>query len=316
VLSLNPHPFKKRKGAAPKGRLERERKRLEGPAAVDDVDGAGGVGGFVGGEVDGEGCDFFGLADAADGLAGDEIAPGFFNVAERGDALLEGWRLDGTGANGVDAHSLLDEIDGESLGEADYGGFGGAVDEAIRRAFDAGSAAGHINDAALFGGGHCGDEGAASSIHRLHVKVEGEIPIGFGAIENRALMNEAGAVEENVDGAEFGGESVYGVDVADVEFAGFDRRVSGGEFFEEVFVDVGGEYLGAFAREGGSGGGADALARGGDQCGFSLEAAGGHEWRWLSVICLIGRCDRLLKWRDWRGSNSQPLPSEGSALSS
>ncbi len=88
VLSLNPHPFKKRKGAAPKGRLEREGKRLEGPAAVDDVDGAGGVGGFVGGEVDGEGCDFFGLADATDGLAGDKVAAGFFNVAECCDALF------------------------------------------------------------------------------------------------------------------------------------------------------------------------------------------------------------------------------------
>ncbi len=77
-------------------------------------------------------------------------------------------------------------------------------------------------------------------------------------------MNEAGAVEEDVDGAEFGGESVDGVDVADVELAGFDRRVSGGEIFEEVFVDVGSEYLGAFSREGGGGGGADALACGGD----------------------------------------------------
>ena len=76
-------------------------------------------------------------------------------------------------------------------------------------------------------------------------------------------MDETGAVEKDVDGAEFGGESVYGVDVADVEQARFDCRVSGGEFFEEIFVDVGGEDLCAFAREGGGGSRADALACGG-----------------------------------------------------
>ena len=47
-------------------------------------------------------------------------------------------------------------------------------------------------------------------------------------------MDEAGAVEEDVDGAEFGGEGVDGVDVANVERARFDRRVRGGEFFEEI----------------------------------------------------------------------------------
>jgi hypothetical protein len=44
----------------------------------------------------------------------------------------------------------------------------------------------------------------------------------------------------------------------------------------EIFVGVGGEDRGAFAREGGSGCGTDALAGGRDQCGFSPEAAGGH----------------------------------------
>ena len=214
--------FKHESGKSALGHF-RGRLILKRPAAVDDVDGAGGVGGFVGGEVDGQGGDFFGLADAADGLAGDEIAAGFFDVAEGGDALLERRGFDCAGADGVDANSLLDEIDGERFGEADYGGFGGAVDETIRRAFDAGSAAGHINDAALFRGSHRGDERAACAIHRLHVEIEGKIPVGFGAIEDGALVNEAGAVEEDVDGAEFGGEGVDRVDVANVERAGFDR---------------------------------------------------------------------------------------------
>ena len=47
---------------------------LQSPAAVDDVDGTGGVGGFVRSEVDGQGGDLFGLANAADRLASDEIA--------------------------------------------------------------------------------------------------------------------------------------------------------------------------------------------------------------------------------------------------
>ena len=76
----------------------------KGPAAVDDVDGAGGVAGFVGGEVDGESGDLFGFADAADGLASDEIAAGLFDVAKRGDALLEGRRFDRAGTDGVDAN--------------------------------------------------------------------------------------------------------------------------------------------------------------------------------------------------------------------
>ncbi len=129
--------------------------------------------------------------------------------------------------------ALLDEIDRERFSKADYCGFGRAVDKPIRRAFDAGSAAGHINDAALFRGRHRGDERAARAIHRLHVEIERKIPVRLRAIEDRALVNEAGAIEENVESAQFGGKGVDRVDVANVERAGFDRWIRRGEFFEK-----------------------------------------------------------------------------------
>ena len=47
-----------------------------------------------------------------------KIAPGLLHVTQGSDALFEGRGFDGAGADGVDAHALLDEIDGEGFGEA------------------------------------------------------------------------------------------------------------------------------------------------------------------------------------------------------
>ena len=49
---------------------------------------------------------------------------------------------------------------------------------------------------------HARQEGADRPVHRLHVEVEGEIPVLLGAFEHRAVMHEAGAVEEHVDRAD------------------------------------------------------------------------------------------------------------------
>ena len=51
------------------------------------------------------------------------------------------------------------------------------------------------------GGEHGGEERAAGAVHGFYVQIEGEIPVLLGAVEDGALVDEAGAVEEDVDGA-------------------------------------------------------------------------------------------------------------------
>ena len=53
---------------------------------------------------------------------------------------------------------------------------------------------------------HAGQEGADGAVHRLHVEVEGKIPVLLRAFQHRAVMHEAGAVEEHVDLADRRGE--------------------------------------------------------------------------------------------------------------
>lgn len=97
-------------------------------------------------------------------------------------------------------------------------------------------------------------------------------------------MDEAGAIEEDVDGTKFRGKGINGGGIADIEWTDTNSRTGGREFCEEIGADVGGEDLGAFAGEGCGGGCADSLARSGQQSFFTLEAAGGHDWRWRPVI--------------------------------
>src|SRR5262249_9100691 len=65
------------------------------PAAVDQVDRAGGVGGLIRGQIDDQRGDLFRSAQAAHRLAGDEAAPALDRIAEARDALIERRRLHG-----------------------------------------------------------------------------------------------------------------------------------------------------------------------------------------------------------------------------
>ena len=108
---------------------------------------AGGVGGF--GEIDGEGGDFFGLSDATDRLTSDKVARAASSSPVH-DALLIATGISTVpGQMALHAHSPLDEIGGNRLGEADDGGLGGTVDEAIRHAFDAACHRRDIDDCAV-----------------------------------------------------------------------------------------------------------------------------------------------------------------------
>src|SRR5262245_48453245 len=92
---------------------------------------------LIGGEIHGDGGHLLGGAEAAHGLAGDEHRAGLVGAADLpaqgSDAVVEGGRLDGAGADTVAAHALGDEVHRHRLGEPDDGGLGRPVDVAVGR---------------------------------------------------------------------------------------------------------------------------------------------------------------------------------------
>ena len=65
---------------------------------------------------------------------------------------------------------------------------------------------------------HARQEGADHAEHRGDVEIEREGPIGLRALENRAGMHHARAIEENVDAVgEAGGEFLNGLGREHVE---------------------------------------------------------------------------------------------------
>src|SRR5689334_11594494 len=104
------------------------------PTAVDDVDRAGGEGRLVAGEVDRQGGDLVGRAEAAGRLALEKESAGVRATAETGDPLVERGRLDRARADRVAADALADIVDRDRFGEADDGSLGRSIDEAQCRA--------------------------------------------------------------------------------------------------------------------------------------------------------------------------------------
>ena len=149
------------------------------------------------------------------------------------------------GADGVAADALADEIRGDRLGEADHGRLARAVDIAVRDAADRGRARRDVDDRARFPAlgralQHARQEGADRAVHRLDVEVEGKIPVLLGAFEHRAVMHEAGAVEEHVDLADRGRELLHRRRVEHVRAL---RSRADLQPVELRRVDVGGDHL-------------------------------------------------------------------------
>jgi len=69
------------------------------------------------------------------------------------------------------------------------------------RPLDAAGHRRHVDDRAAAPGEHAGHEGLDRAYIERTLRVEGEGPFVFGAIEHRARVHEAGAVEEHVDRA-------------------------------------------------------------------------------------------------------------------
>src|SRR5262249_49366284 len=78
-------------------------------ATVHYVDGAGGIGALVGGEVERQGGDLLGRAQPAHRLAGDEGGAGLLIIALGLHAAFERRRLDRAGTDGAAADAAADE---------------------------------------------------------------------------------------------------------------------------------------------------------------------------------------------------------------
>src|SRR6202000_3243806 len=104
-------------------------------------------------------------------------------------------------ADGVAADATCDVVGGDRTGQADDGGLGGAVGEAVRHALDAGGYRRHVHDAAGPTFEHAGEHRATGVEHAVHVDRERAAPAGVVGIEKGARVHEARAVEQDVDGA-------------------------------------------------------------------------------------------------------------------
>jgi len=80
-------------------------------------------------------------SEPPDRLTADEIAPHRLERLARAfghgrDPVIERWRLDGAGADRINAKALADEVGGGRLGEPDDRGFGRTVSIAVGYAAD------------------------------------------------------------------------------------------------------------------------------------------------------------------------------------
>ena len=140
---------------------------------------------------------------------------------------------------------LADEVGRDRLGEADDGGLRGAVDVAVGDAAHRGGARRDIDDRASALLQHARQEGADRTVHRLDVEIEREVPVGVRGGEDRAVVNEAGAVEEDVDRPDLARERLDRLVRAHVELARLGVQAG-----EPGDVDVGRDHARPLPCEG------------------------------------------------------------------
>src|SRR3546814_11674871 len=97
---------------------------------------------------------------------------------------------------------------------------------------------GHVDDRAAAVLQHGRQEGTDHAVHRLHVEVEGEVPILFRAVQDRAVVDIAGDVAQHVERRQLGGQRIHRLGVQHVEPAHGDARRAG-QLLQVRDVDVG-----------------------------------------------------------------------------
>ena len=116
---------------------------------------------------------------------------------------------------------------------------------------------------------HLWQKGADHHEHRAHVEGEGRVPVERLGVEDRAVMDKAGAVEQHVERPELGGQCRDRVVLGHVEPAGRDQRV--GERGELVLGDVGRQHARPLGGKGQRRRPADPLRRRRHQCALARE---------------------------------------------
>jgi hypothetical protein len=131
-------------------------------------------------------------------------------------------------------------------------------------------------DATLMIDPHRRQERARDAVHRAHVEVDREVERDLVALKDRPVVDEAGGVEEDVDGAlrvRLDRRCEHRARIGDVKAP----RLAAGracELGERLRVDVGGDDASALADERFGGGTADALPGRGDERRLAGEAIG------------------------------------------
>ena len=110
-------------------------------------------------------------------------------------------------------------------------------------------------------------------MHGLDVEVERKVPIVVAAFQHRAMMHEAGGVEQHVDGTDPLGHGRDGGAVADIE-AGHFRDAFARQCSEFLVIDIGRDHGRAFACESDRARAADACCRRSHECALAFQSAG------------------------------------------
>src|SRR5580658_5573881 len=251
---------------------------LQRHPAVDEMRLAGNVARLVAGKKEGEQSHFLGRAEPTHRLAIDESLTNHVErfsslLRQRGNALFQRRRFDRAGTDGVAADSLLDEISGDRLGQPDHRRLGRAIGVTIWYAADRRHRRGDVDDRAVFFLlQHRRQECLDHAMHGFDVQIERKIPILIRAIEDRALVHVAGAIDQDIERAEFArnvcGERIDIVLRAHVELEGF----LGLEPVKLVVGDVSRDDGGTLLDESFGDGAANALAGGGHQRDFILQS--------------------------------------------
>ena len=239
---------------------------------------------LVGGKIKRQRGDLVGLADAAHRLTRREGCPCRFIIARGLKPLMQRWRLDGARADRIAANALRHIIGSDGLREPDDGSLCRAIGEAVGNALDRTGDRGHVEDRPASRRQHGRQGGPDQPIHRLHIHVEREVPVLLGAVENRAIGNKAGAVDENIDLTHFRDDLCDRRIIAHVELP----RVAF-QIIKRPGVEVGCPYGCPFGHEALGNSPTDPLSGSGDKRRFSDKSSIVH----LDVLVIGGgRHDR------------------------
>ena len=152
------------------------------------------------------------------------------------------------GADGVAADAFAYVVGGDRLGEADHRGLARAVDEAVRQPADGRGDRSHVDDRPAPLLQHARNEGTRHQEHRSYVDREALVPVLRSGVEDAAVVDDAGAVEEHIHFAGFARHLGDGRLVGDVQYPG-----SNASFPLEVGkgggIHIGRPDLRAFASE-------------------------------------------------------------------